>query len=240
MQATMRRGARRWALTAGIGVVAVGALSFSAFGYFSTTINDSTQADSGTMTMKLGAANSADNRMSISADNIAPGDTIQRALTLTLDGSVATKNVHFKTEATTSSLLDTDTVNGLQMKIERCSVPWTVNRVPGTTYVAQDAGYDYSCGGTTTTPWAETPVVQGDQFLTKAALNIPNTAGNSPNYFRITLRFPTSAGDEFQDGSTCNTPPTWYATCSVPNDNTSMKSIIRFTFYGDQRDPVQK
>ena len=56
------------------------------------------------------------------ASAIAPGDTIQRSVDLIDSGSLDLASVTLTTTATSSSLLDTDTTNGLQMVIDKCSV----------------------------------------------------------------------------------------------------------------------
>jgi spore coat-associated protein N len=66
--------------------------------------------------------------------------------------------------AATSSPLNTDTTNGLQMVIDKCSVAWT----EGGTAPA----YTYTCSGTTSSVLASTPVVGSNLAMSNlSALN---------------------------------------------------------------------
>jgi len=69
----------------------------------------------------LGASGAA-NRLSVSASDVVPGDTINRALDLSSTSTSAMKTVKLITTATTSSVLDTNTTDGLQMYIRSCSL----------------------------------------------------------------------------------------------------------------------
>ena len=59
------------------------------------------------------------------------------------------------TNATPSSLLDTDTTNGLQLSIDSCSTTWTESGPP----------YSYTCPGATATVLASRPVIGTDMPL---------------------------------------------------------------------------
>src|SRR5918912_1328659 len=110
---------------------------------FTSTNSQSHAISSGTVTIALGATGAATNRLNIGASAIAPGDTIQRSVDLLNTGTIALSTVTLTTTATTSSLLDTDATNGLQMTIDRCSVAWTET--------GSAPAYTYSCSGTTST-----------------------------------------------------------------------------------------
>src|SRR5262249_14759418 len=67
--------------------------------------------------------------------------------------------------------------NGLQMTITKCSVAWTES--------GSSPAYTYTCGGSTSTVLASTPVT-----VTSAALsNLTLTVGAS-NHLRVTLTLP--------------------------------------------------
>ena len=166
-----------------IGVVGVvGALAatgtYSAFtGSTQTTQNIS----SGTLTLTAGS-----NTLTVPATDIAPGDTIQRTLTLTPGGTVGTSAINVATTATTSSLLDTDTTNGLQMRIEKCDSAWVA---AGATFTCASGQADV-LGAPTTKPVVQTtPLALTGVSLTGA------------NYLRVTLSLPTSADNSFQNQS---------------------------------------
>jgi hypothetical protein len=122
----------------------------------------------------------------VGATNIAPGDTIQRAVTLSNTGTLDLAAVSLTTSATTSSLLNTDTTTGLQMAIDRCSVAWTESAVP----------YTYTCGGTTTSVRTTGPVIGTNLALSNLALTAAAT-----NNLRVTMTLPSAAGNALQGQS---------------------------------------
>jgi hypothetical protein len=132
--------------------------------------------------------NQANNRLSIGASNIAAGDTIQRAVNVKNTGNIDLSGVVLSTAATTTSALDTDTTNGLQMVIEKCSVAWTET--------GSGAPYTYTCSGTTSTVLASAPVVGTNLALSNLAL-----AGGADNFLRVTLTLPSSAPNALQGKS---------------------------------------
>ena len=177
-------------LTVGLIGLTVSALGAAAFATFTSTTNVDQATSSGTVAFADIATNGAGNRLSLGAVNIAAGDTLQRAVTVTNTGTVdmLPSSVSLTTAATVSSLLDTDTTNGLQLVIDKCSVPWTE---AGTA-----PAYTYTCSGTTSSVLASVPVIQ-----TSAALaNLTTTAG-APNHLRVTLTLPALAGNTLQNQS---------------------------------------
>ena len=79
------------------------------------------------------------NRLGTGASPIAAGDTMQRAIDLSYSGSISFGSATLTTNATTSSSLDTDATDGLQIAIDRCSQAWTESGPP----------YTYTCSGST-------------------------------------------------------------------------------------------
>src|SRR6478609_7997610 len=144
------------------------------FATFTSSTSASQSVSSGTVTIALGATGAATNRLTVGASNIAPGDTIQRSVDLINSGSIDLSGITLTTNATTSSLLDTDATNGLQMVIDRCSNAWT----EGGTAPA----YTYTCSGTTSTVLASRPIIGTD-------------------HLRVTLSFPSAAPNSFQNQS---------------------------------------
>ena len=109
-------------------VSAVGAAAAVAglgtFGSFTSTTSASTPVSTGTVSIALGASGAA-NRLSVAASGLVPGDTVQRAVDLSVTGDQDLSAVSLTTTASPSSVLDSDPTNGLQMVIDMCSVPWT-------------------------------------------------------------------------------------------------------------------
>ena len=180
----------------GVTAAVVGGLAFATF---TSTTSVTQNVGSGNVAFASLTPSGAGQRLSVAATDIAPGDTIQRAVTLTNTGSVNMDSsaVRLTTTATTSSLLDTGS-NGLLMAIDKCSVAWTESAAP----------YTYTCGGTTSTVLASSPVIVANQALA----NI-NTAPSTANNLRVTLTLPTAADNTYQNQS----------------------SVISYAFAGTQR-----
>ena len=177
------------AASAGLLAVSAGAAGLGTFGSFTTTTTADLPVTSGTVTIALGAAGTAADRLTIAASGVVPGDTIQRAAVLTNTGTDDLSAVALTTTAAPSSLLDTSTTMGLQMTVDECSVPWTE---AGTA-----PAYTYTCSGTTTTPIASRPVIGADLDLGGLAAL---TAGGSDN-LRVTLALPAGADNTLQGQS---------------------------------------
>jgi spore coat-associated protein N len=157
------------------------------FATFTSTTSASHTVSSGTVTIALGATGASTNRLNVNASAIAPGDTIQRSVDLINQGTLDLASVTLTTTASPSSLLDTDATNGLQMAIDRCSVAWTESGPP----------YTYTCGGSTSTVLASRAVIGSGLSLSNLSAT---TAGNT-DHLRVTLTFPSGAGNTFQNQS---------------------------------------
>ncbi|ASN52619.1 TasA family protein [Sinomonas sp. R1AF57] len=155
------------------------------YGAFTSTTSADTSVSSGSVTIALGAAG-ADNRLSVAATGIVPGDTIQRAVTLSNAGDQNLARVALTTTATTSSKLDTDPANGLQIAIDNCSAPWTES---GTA-----PAYTYTCSGSTTSVLATRAVLGSDVALA----NLASLTKSGTDHLRVTLSLPTAADNSFQ------------------------------------------
>jgi hypothetical protein len=180
----------------GVTAAVVGGLAFATF---TSTTSVTQNVNSGTVAFASLTPSGTGQRLSVAATDIAPGDTIQRAVTLTNTGSINmdASAVRLTTSATTSSLLDTGG-NGLTMTIDKCSVAWTESAFP----------YTYTCGGTTTTVLASSPVIG-----TNVALANIVTTPATPNHLRVTLTLPTAADNTYQNQT----------------------SVISYSFAGTQR-----
>lgn len=166
--------------------VAAAIAGLGTFGTFTSTTSASQQISTGTVAIELGAAGTATNRLTVNATGLVPGDSVQRQVALSNTGNQNLSGITLTTTASTSSLLDTDATNGLQLTITACSVPWTE---AGTA-----PAYTYTCGGTTTTILAARPVLGSAVALgTNAAL----TAGATANLV-VRMTFPTAADNTFQ------------------------------------------
>src|SRR5687768_4780291 len=75
------------------------------FAAFTGSTSAGQSVTSGTVTAALGAAGGVDNRLTLSAANIAAGDTMQRAVKLSNTGTLDWSAATLTTSATASSLL---------------------------------------------------------------------------------------------------------------------------------------
>ncbi len=195
-------------------VTAVGATAAVAglgtFGTFTDTTTASTPVDSGIVDLNLGAVGAA-NRLTLAAVDIVPGDTMQRAFTLS--GGTSTSplgSVTLSSAASPSSLLDSDATAGLQMIVEKCSL------VTGWVEAGTSPAFTYSCpAGTITTVMASRAVIGSGVAVT--GLDSLTTAG-ATDQLRMTLSLPSTTGNTFQN----------------------LASTIAFTFTGTQRTLTNK
>jgi spore coat-associated protein N len=171
-------------VTVGVAASIAGLGTFASF--TSSTAAQSQNLATGTVSITLGTAN----RLTVGASNLVPGDTIQRAVDITNDGSAGTSSVgsiSLTTAATTSSQLDADTSAGLQLNIDKCSVAWTESGPP----------YTYTCGGATSVVLASRAVLGTDVALS----NMSSVTAGSSDHLRVTLTLPGSAGNSLQGQS---------------------------------------
>ena len=115
----------------------------------------------------------------------APGDTIQRAVTVSNTGNQDFASITLTTAASPSTLLDSDATDGLQMLIERCSVAWTEG--------GSAPAYTYTCSGSTSTVLISRAIIGSGLALG----NLTITSG-ATNHLRVTVSLPSSAGNTLQ------------------------------------------
>jgi spore coat-associated protein N len=154
---------------------------------FTSTTSQSHTISSGTVTIALGATGASTNRLNIGASGVAPGDTIQRSVDLINSGSLNLASITLTTTAAPSSLLDTDTTNGLQMVVDKCSQAWTEAGPP----------YTYTCGGSTSSVLASRAVIGSNLALS----NLGSTTAGATDHLRVTLTLPSGAGNTLQNQS---------------------------------------
>jgi spore coat-associated protein N len=173
--------------TAAVLAAAASIAGLGTFATFTSTTSVSHTISSGTVTIALGATGASTNRLNVNATAIAPGDTIQRSVDLINQGTLGLASVTLTTSATSSSLLDTDTTNGLQMVIDKCSVAWTEAGPP----------YTYTCGGSTSSVLASRPVIGSNLALS----NLGSLTAGATDHLRVTLTFPSGAPNTLQNQS---------------------------------------
>lgn len=122
----------------------------------------------------------------MAATDIVPGDTIQRAVNLTVDSTTTDtpSSIKLTTTGSAANVLTSDTTNGLQVKIEACSVAWTESTAP----------YTYSCSGTVSTVLARRAIIGSNLALSGLGL-----AAGTTNYLVVTADLPSTADNTFQN-----------------------------------------
>jgi hypothetical protein len=158
------------------------------FGTFTdSTAPLGTSVSTGTLDINR-AAGDAGGSLAVSATSFVPGDSIARAVTLTNDGTSALGSITLASAASASNLLSSDTVNGLQLAVDSCTVAWTkgTNATGGTVY---------SCTGAKKSVLASSPAVQATTALT----GLNSMAAKSTDYLVVTVALPTTAGNAFQN-----------------------------------------
>jgi len=181
---TMRRNrfpARKLLLTIAALGAAASIAGLGTFATFTSSTSVSHTIASGTLSLTAPFS-----RLGTGAIPIAAGDTMQRAIDLSYSGTISFGSATLTTNATSSSLLDTDATNGLQIAIDKCSQAWTESGPP----------YTYTCGGSTSTVLASRALIGSSIALS----NLTLTAG-STDHLRVTVSFPSAAGNTLQNQS---------------------------------------
>jgi spore coat-associated protein N len=159
------------------------AAAIAGFGTYAT-FTSSTSASHTIATGTLSLTSGPTNRLGTGASAIAAGDSMQRAIDLNYAGSVSFGSVTLTTSASPSSALDTNTTDGLQVAIDKCSVAWTESGPP----------YTYTCSGSTSPVLASQPIIGSNVALS----NLTLTAG-STDRLRVTVTLPSTAGNTLQN-----------------------------------------
>lgn len=163
---------------------AAGVAGMGTYGGFTTSTSASADVKAGVVNLAVGTG--ANNRLSVAASGAVPGDSIQRAVTLSNGGDQNLASITLTTAASPSSKLDTDTVHGLQLKIDSCPVPWTE--------AGASPAFTYTCSGTTTAVLASRGVTGSNLTLTGLA----SLAATKTDFLRVTLTVPSTADNTFQ------------------------------------------
>ena len=191
MTATLTsRGRNTRKVLGSLGIVGAAA-AVAGMGTFGTFTDSTTPLNasvtSGTLSLDLNATNSTA-ALPMTAAGFVPGDSISRSVDLVNSGNLAFGGIQMTSTATTSSLLDTDKTNGLQLSMKSCSVNWTETVTAGVA--------SYTCSGTTSNVITGGPAVINSNLAGLASLNAGGT-----DHLVLTLSLPTSADNNFQGKS---------------------------------------
>lgn len=180
MSATGNRSTTTRKVVGSLGIIGAAAAvaGMGTFGSFTdSTTPVATTISSGTVSIDLTKASTLD----FAAADLIPGDSVTRTYTLKNDGSSDLGTVNLASAATTSSILTSDAVNGLQLSVRSCAVAWT------------QTGNAFTCGSGEKTLLASGAAVKTAPLTAPASL----TAGGFDN-LAITYALPLAAGNEFQ------------------------------------------
>jgi hypothetical protein len=187
-RATARRHHRTAARIVGtVGVLGAAAAiaGMATFGNFTYTSGPvDTQVQAGVLSINV--AHAGDGlTMPFGGGLFLAGDSRGYRVDLVNDGDTALSSLTLTSRATSSSVLDTDPIHGLQLDVKSCSTAWTV-----------DNGV-YSCAGTQQSFYSGPIVVAGRSMASAASI----TPGKV-DHLLMTASLPQSAsGDAFEGAS---------------------------------------
>jgi hypothetical protein len=107
------------AVGAAVAVAGLGTMG----GFTDSTTPVNSKVDTGVLSIDVSQSNAA--VVPFSGGSMVAGDSRTMLLDLANDGTTPLSAVTLTSWATQSSVLDTDAVNGLQLKVDACSVGWT-------------------------------------------------------------------------------------------------------------------
>ena len=177
----MRRPALTPKLLSSAAVIGAAA-SIAGLGTYTTWTSSTTAQNqtvsAGTVQIALGSTN----RLTTNATGLVPGDTVERAVDLDgpASGISGIGSISLGVSVGSSTLLDSDTTNGLHVNVDSCPSAWTES---GTA-----PAYTYSCGGSVTSLVSNQPVI-GNFNL--PSLNSMNVSG--VDHLRVKLTLPGTA-----------------------------------------------
>jgi hypothetical protein len=153
------------------------------FGTFSDTTSPvDTAVDSGVVSIDLADAGAG--MVPFTGGLMLPGDSRRFPVDLVNSGNSALASVSLGSAATASSVLDSDPVNGLQLRVESCSRAWTVSNSV------------WTCAGTKKNLYVGRMVVSNFS-LSGAASLVP--AG--VDHLLLTASLPSSASSDAYQGA---------------------------------------
>jgi len=181
---TMNRRKSATSIVAAIAAVGAAAAvaGMATFGDFTDSTSPvNTKVDAGVVSIDVSSPGGSA-VVPFSGGMMLAGDSRSHLVDLVNDGTTPLSSVTLKSWATSSSILDRDPVNGLQLKVESCSVAWNA------------AGASPTCAGTVRTYVNSTIIVTDVPMTDSAAL-----AAGAVDHLKLTASLPVSAsGDDFE------------------------------------------
>jgi hypothetical protein len=153
-------------------------------GFTDSTTPVATNVATGTMKIDLTQPGFA---IPASTTGFVPGDSLTRPVNLVNSGNLGLGSVTLGTTVATPSVLTTDTVNGLQMAVKSCAVPWTQT---GTQTAAT-----YTCSS------GERLLGSGPAVGNIVLSNPASLAAGGTDYLTFSISLPSTADNTFQGKS---------------------------------------
>lgn len=166
---------------------AAGVAGLGTYGTFGNSTSSGAKVASGNVRIDLGPAGTVYG-FDVVAGGLVPGDTVQRVATLSNTGDQGLAGISLTTRALSSSMLDTDAANGLQIAVDSCSTGWTESGIaPGVTYACP-------VGATLAHVLLPQPMIGADVPLANLLSITPGRTDN----LRFTGSLPQQAGNGLQ------------------------------------------
>ena len=165
---------------------AVAVAGLGTFGQFTDSTSPvNTKVDTGVVSIDVSSPAGAS--VPFSGGMMLAGDSRSALVDLVNDGTTPLTSVTLTSTATVSSVLDQDTVNGLQLTVESCSVAWTTGAAAPT------------CSGTVRSYFTQPIIVSNASLVSSAAL-----AAGGTDHLKLTAALPSSASGNAFEGATSN------------------------------------
>ena len=165
---------------------AVAVAGLGTFGQFTDSTSPvDTKVDTGVVSIDVSSPAGAS--VPFSGGTMLAGDSRSALIDLVNDGTTPLTSVTLTSTATSSSVLDQDTVNGLQLTAESCSVAWTTGAAAPT------------CSGTVRSYFTRPIVFSNATLVSSGAL-----AAGATDHLKLTAALPASASGNAFEGATSN------------------------------------
>lgn len=173
-------------LVIGISMI-VGGLALHVSGGFATITSGASGEQtgaSGTLAIAVGSID----RVAIGKAGMRPGDDVYRVIDIVNQSTLTQGGLGITTIANPSSVLDTDTTNGLQIAVDVCSTPWAES--------GSAPNYTYTCPGVQQVSIAQRPIISG--ILSPIQLLNSLLTVGATNHYRLTVTLPTTSPSSAQ------------------------------------------
>ena len=184
---------RRVAAVVAVLAISLALLGRSAFGAFEGASNVTHDTNAGTLTLTMTDGDAAQAILPVTVFAVYPGSSKQFLVDLEISDNLDFKTLNVSLavcpSTCTPTVLDTDTVNGVQVAIDRCSQAWT--HAGGT---APDR--TYTCGGSTSVVQTTFPIVNTKSLTADPGDSLLEVG--DVNHYRFTFSAPTTLPNSAQ------------------------------------------